>query len=65
MGKVLTVHHHGIEKKFLYDGFEINSERNFGKLAIKHILGLRLFLFFTQIFGDTIFGALSILPSVY
>ena len=24
----LTVYHHGIEKKFHYDGFEINSERN-------------------------------------
>ena len=59
---MLTVHHHGIEKKFHYDGFEINSERdikslfqvdyyftdekskrNFGKLAIKYKLGLRLF----------------------
>ena len=28
MGKILTVHHHGIEKKFHYDGFEINSERD-------------------------------------
>ena len=26
VGKILTVHHHGIEKKFHYDGFEINSE---------------------------------------
>ena len=26
MLKMLTVHHHGIEKKFHYDGFEINSE---------------------------------------
>ena len=61
---MLTVHHHGIEKKFHYDGFEINSERdikslfqvdyyftdekskrNFGKLAIKYKLGLRLFFF--------------------
>ena len=25
---ILTVHHHGIEK-FHYDGFEINSERDF------------------------------------
>ena len=25
MGKILTVHHHGIE---FYDGFEINSERD-------------------------------------
>ena len=24
VGKMLTVHHHGIEKKFRYDGFEIN-----------------------------------------
>ena len=28
MGKVLTVRHHGIEKKFHYDGFEIISERD-------------------------------------
>ena len=28
VGKVLTVHHHGIEKKFHYDDFEINSERD-------------------------------------
>ena len=28
VGKILTVHHHGIEKKFHYDGFEINSERD-------------------------------------
>ena len=28
MGKILTAHHHGIEKKFHYDDFEINSERN-------------------------------------
>ena len=67
MLKMLTVHHHGIEKKFHYDGFEINSERdikslfqvdyyftdekskrNFGKLAIKYKLGLRLFFFFTS-----------------
>ena len=27
-GKVLTVYHHGIEKKFHYGGFEINSERD-------------------------------------
>ena len=26
VGKI--VHHHGIEKKFHYDGFEINSERD-------------------------------------
>ena len=26
--KILTVHHHGIEKKLHYDGFEINSERD-------------------------------------
>ena len=26
VGKILTVYHHGIEKKFHYDGFEINSE---------------------------------------
>ena len=26
--KILTVHLHGIEKKFYYGGFEINSERN-------------------------------------
>ena len=26
-GKILTVYH-GIEKKFHYDGFEINSERD-------------------------------------
>ena len=29
VGKILTVHHHAIEKKFHYDGFEINSERDF------------------------------------
>ena len=28
MGKLLTVYHHGIEKKFHYHGFEINSERD-------------------------------------
>ena len=28
MGKILTVHHHGIEMKFHYHGFEINSERD-------------------------------------
>ena len=28
VGKILTVHHRGIEKKFHYDDFEINSERN-------------------------------------
>ena len=28
MGKLLTVYRHGIEKKFHYDGFEINSERD-------------------------------------
>ena len=28
VGKVLTVCHHGIEKKFHYDGFEITSERD-------------------------------------
>ena len=28
VGKMLTVHHHEIEKKFPYDGFEINSERD-------------------------------------
>ena len=28
LGKTLTVHHHGIEKKFHYDGFESNSERD-------------------------------------
>ena len=28
LGKVLTVHHHGIENKFHYDGFQINSERD-------------------------------------
>ena len=28
VGKILTVYHHGIEKKFRYDGFEINSERD-------------------------------------
>ena len=26
--KILTVYDHGIEKKFLYDGFEINSKRD-------------------------------------
>ena len=26
VGKILTVHHHGLEEKFHYDGFEINSE---------------------------------------
>ena len=28
LGKILTVHHDEIEKKFHYDGFEINSERD-------------------------------------
>ena len=28
VGKNLTVYHHGIEKKFHYDGVEINSERD-------------------------------------
>ena len=28
VGKILTVHHRGIKKKFHYDGFEINSERD-------------------------------------
>ena len=28
VGKILTVYRHGIEKKFHYDGFEINSERD-------------------------------------
>ena len=28
VGKILNVYHHGIEKKFRYDGFEINSERD-------------------------------------
>ena len=28
VGKILTVYHHEIEKKFHYDGFEINSERD-------------------------------------
>ena len=28
LGKILTVHDHGIEKKFYYDGCEINSERD-------------------------------------
>ena len=28
VGKILTVYHHGIEEKFHYDGFEINSERD-------------------------------------
>ena len=28
VGKILTVHHHGIQKKFHNDGFEINSERD-------------------------------------
>ena len=32
VGKILTVHHHGIEKKFYYDGFEINSERDIESL---------------------------------
>ena len=26
--KILTVYHHGIEKKFHYAGFEINSKRD-------------------------------------
>ena len=26
--RILTVYHHGIEKMFHYDGFEINSERD-------------------------------------
>ena len=33
VGKILTVYHHGIEEKFHYDGFEINSERD-----IKNVL---------------------------
>ena len=28
VGSILTVYHHGIEKKFYYDGFDINSERD-------------------------------------
>ena len=28
VGKILTVNDHGIEKKFHYDGFEINFERD-------------------------------------
>ena len=28
VGKILTVYHHGIEKKFHNDGFEISSERD-------------------------------------
>ena len=28
MGRILTVHHHGNEKKFHYNGFEINFERD-------------------------------------
>ena len=28
VGRILTVYHHGIEKKFYYDGFEIDSERD-------------------------------------
>ena len=28
VAKILTVYHHGIEKKFNYNGFEINSERD-------------------------------------
>ena len=28
VGEILMVYHHGIEKKFHYDGFEINSERD-------------------------------------
>ena len=28
VGKILTVHYHGIGKKFHYDGSEINSERD-------------------------------------
>ena len=28
VGKILTVYHNVTEKKFHYDGFEINSERN-------------------------------------
>ena len=27
VAKTLTVYYHGIEKKFHYDGFEINSEK--------------------------------------
>ena len=33
VGKILTMCHHGIEKKFHYDGFEINSERDI-KIAL-------------------------------
>ena len=28
VGKILSVYHHGIEKKFHCDDFEINSERD-------------------------------------
>ena len=28
VGKISIVYHHGIEKKFHYDGFEINSEKD-------------------------------------
>ena len=34
VGKILTVHHHGIEKKLHYDGFEINSERDVKSVLI-------------------------------
>ena len=27
VGEILLVYHNGIEKKFHYDGFEVNSER--------------------------------------
>ena len=64
MGKILTVHHHGIEKKFHYDGFEINSERNFGKLAIKYKLGLRLFSFFTQNIWCVVHSAICLLQGL-
>ena len=32
VGKMLTVYHHGIEKKLPYDGFKIDSERDIKSL---------------------------------
>ena len=52
VGKILTVYHHGIEKKFHYDGFEINSERD-----IKSVL--QIDYYFTDEKSREILGGLQ------
>ena len=34
VAKILTMYHHGIEKKFHYDGFENNSERDIKSVQV-------------------------------